>query len=377
VRTHEQTRLDAWLDANSSLPNRGYPFRVLSMERWNSYRAWLVAGGFRSPCSHWGAIAPTTSLYLCHQTRDRPRQVGMHALAGIRYASGNEQGVAKYLAATEREGQPLYRQLPLGRDRHGRPSRGRYILDTGEERFLRPVAGWPLPVVCDDRQWLWLVDGWMARYRRQVDRRRTPIPMRVRQGELGASGLLDRTLAVLYLERSGAAADRDALRSFAEGGGTVIAPLDIDGIDERRATPERLIWSFLPRVGRLPASAEVEITRYDDPRRSSQRYNFDVDALEPTVAVLPTAAVPGWIARIDGSRAPAFAAGPDMLGVWLPAGAHRVEFEWQMPGWHAAALAASLIALVAALAAWLAGLAARLTLRRALTRTLRAGGGRP
>lgn len=379
TRVHEQTRLDAWLDSVGSLPDRGYPFRVLSLERWNSYRAWLASGGYRSPCSHWGAVEPTTSLFLCYKTRGRPLQTEMHALAGIRYLAGNRDAVAKYLEAEGPDGRALYQRLPNGRDRRGKPNEGRYLLDLGLPSFARPLAGWPLPVVCDDRQWLWLVDGWMERYRMTAGRESTPIPLRVAAGTLADSGLLDVAPAMLYLRSGVVGDDAAALRRFASGGGAVVAPLPIDGVDVLRAAPGPTIWAFLPKAqgaGEDGASA-VEITEYHDPARPSQRYALDADALVSTVVVLPTAAVEGWTARLDGEPLPVFPTGPDMVGVWLPAGAHRLELTWQMPVWEGATMVLSLVALAIVVLVLALVAAGRITLRRALRRTLHgAGGGR-
>ncbi|MBW2276934.1 MAG: hypothetical protein JRF63_05540, partial [Deltaproteobacteria bacterium] len=376
TRVHPQSKLDTWLDAVSTLPGRGYPFRVLSMERWNSYRAWLASAGFRSPCSHWGAIAPTSSLFLCYQTRGRPQQTEMHALAGIRYIAGSGSAVIEYRDAKDTDGVLLYQRLSNGPDRHGRSNRGRYLLDMGQESFLRPVRGWPLPVICDDRQWLWLVHGWMERYRNRLGSGSTPFPMRVDRGQLGASGLLGEAQAVAYLDRSGPEPDAAALGSFVADGGVVVAPWEIDGIAVRRASADRQIWSFLPLAPSRKGSDGVEIESYDDPVRSSQRYTFDVDVLEPSVIVLPTAAVSGWNAQLGDQPLKIFATGPDMVGALLPAGAHRLKLTWKMPGWQTALLTTSVVALVIALLALVLGLVGRVMLRRAVIRTLRSSGGR-
>jgi hypothetical protein len=388
TRVHEQTRLDSWLDSVRSLDDRGYPHRVLSMERWESYRAWLASDGFRAPCSHWGSVGTTSSLHLCYQTRGRPRRTELHALAGIRYVAGNAKAIEKYREARGDDGVALYQRLANGPDRRGRSNESRFLLDMGPRSFLRPLREWPLPVVCDDRQWLWLTHGWMERYRDRLGREVNPVPLRVERGELGESGLLEVARAVLYLDGDGPQPDLAALRGFVEEGGAVVAPYAVDGLEIRRASAERPIWSYLPRVeegaGRVPGLGDLEagdppgvqIAAHDDPRQSSQRYAFDIDALEPGAFLLPSVAVRGWRARLDGEPLEVFPAGPDLLGVWLPAGAHRLELFWRMPAWHSAALAVSLVALLGSALALIVGVAARLVLRRALADTWRGGGGR-
>jgi hypothetical protein len=299
----------------------------------------------------------------------------MHALAGIRYVAGSGKPIHAYRDARGSDGAPLYLRLPNGPDRRGRSNRGRYLLDMGQESFLRPVRGWPLPVVCDDRQWLWLVHGWMERYRSRLEHGNTPIPMRVESGALGDSGLLSEARAVLYLERPEPGADGSALSAFAAEDGVVIAPFEMEDVSVWLADTSRPIWAQIPRAGgRARGTDVVEISSYDDPLQSSQRYAYDVDLLEPMVMVLPTAAVPGWNARLDDEPLPVFAAGPDMVGVLVPAGVHRLRFTWAMPGWQAALLYGSLVALGLALLALVLGLAGRVALRRSLALTLRAGG---
>jgi hypothetical protein len=368
IKIHKQEKLDAAVDATRAIKNGGYPFRVLSMERWNSYRAWLVQGGYRAPCSHWGAAAPTSALILCIQTRKRPERADLFALTGIRYIFGRKDNVAEHVAAVDRDDVPLYRKLKNGPDRRGKDNGWINLLDSGRDHFLRPVLARPLPVVCNDRQWLWLIDSWMRRYGNRLRSTDMPIPMRVPAGGLEASGLLDQALAVFYIDDIDPGSDRSSLTRFGERGGTVITAGDVDGLETVLAKTDRAIWDYLPqaRKGKAastglleadePAFERIDITRYDDPRHTNQRYRFDVDVLEPVVVVLPTAAVSGWSASIDGAPLTIFKTGPDMVGTLLPRGAHRIVFRWSMPGWHKALLITSITALIVALGWSLLGL---------------------
>jgi hypothetical protein len=131
------------------------------------------------------------------------------------------------------------------------------------------------------------------------------------------------------------------------------------------------VWALLPEEYRPARPGGREDDREElDPgleisdirmrslhKRSFQRFVFDVDNLRPLVAVLPMESVPGWGATLDGKPLPAFAAGPDMVGVHLPAGAHRLEFEWRMPTRHLLSLLASLAALAVVLGLWIGGAA--------------------
>jgi hypothetical protein len=128
-------------------------------------------------------------------------------------------------------------------------------------------------------------------------------------------------------------------------------------------TGGRSVWALVPD-GSKPAPRGVreeereeldpgleisDVRMLDLGRRSFQEFAFDVDNLKPVVAVLPMESVPGWSATLDGKPIPALASGPDLLGVYLPAGAHRLGFEWRMPARHRLALLASLAALAAVL----------------------------
>ena len=64
-------------------------------------------------------------------------------------------------------------------------------------------------------------------------------------------------------------------------------------------------------------------------------------------------AVPGWTATLDGEPHPTFGAGPDLVGVLVPKGAHRLSFTWKMPplGW--VSLAMTLSGLLVVLCIWL------------------------
>jgi uncharacterized membrane protein YfhO len=113
------------------------------------------------------------------------------------------------------------------------------------------------------------------------------------------------------------------------------------------------------------------VERHDDGRRSVQRFAFDVDALEPTLAFLPTSAIPGWTATLDGKRTEVFSAGPDLVAVALPRGAHRLAFSWQMPAADRFVTILSPIVAVVVFGAWLLSMFGAFVLRRSLRRTLR------
>jgi hypothetical protein len=118
-------------------------------------------------------------------------------------------------------------------------------------------------------------------------------------------------------------------------------------------------------------SEVVTVERHDDRRRSSQRFVFDVDALEPTLAFLPTSAIPGWTAMLDEKRTEVFSAGPDLVAVELPRGAHRLAFSWRMPTADRFVTILSPVVAVVVFGAWLLSVLGVFALRRSLRRTHR------
>jgi hypothetical protein len=247
----------------------------------------------------------------------------------------------------------------------------------GNESFLRPYRARPLPVVCNHSQWIWLTKSWTSRYRNRLWSDALPMIMRVPAGELAGSGILGSADALLYLDHDLVERDRDALGAFATRGGSVISSVPLAGVDATVAG-DRLLWDLLPAtmrplaspmnddgVDELDPGLEVaDIRTLVPPRHTYQRYWFDVDALREVIAVLPVENAPGWTVTMDGAPASLFSTGPDLVGVLVPKGAHRLAFAWRMPARHRAMIYVSLLALAVVLLSWGAAVAGRLRGRR-------------
>lgn len=353
LRIRNTANLDDMIDALSSLDNRGRPFRMMPKYkgRYKLRQGWFSVHGYIPYCTHWKGTGPTAALHLCGQLAGNPAKWGdLHALAGVRWFSGTESEMKSLINAKDSDGAPLLHRLPNGRSRTGKSTDWHYLLDTGRDHFLRPLVGEPLPVVCTYSQWIWLTKAWTGRYRSKLLEESTPFTMRVPPGTLEESGLLENARAVVYLDRSGFDADRRALHRFSELGGTVISSSEITGIPTVVPDVEKRkrFWADLPKfegtqkpvprdhLEELDPGFEIaDIKRLTTNRYSVQRYVFDVDTLEDMVMVLPTQAAPGWGATLDGKPHPTFSTGPDMVGMVIPEGAHRLEIDWRMPrlGW--------------------------------------------
>jgi hypothetical protein len=383
-RTHLLIRdpadLDRMADALSSLPNGGYPFRVdVSFKGRQKLRhGWLAHYGSQPVCTHWRATGPTAAYHLCTSMGSAARNTNLFSLAGIRYISAEEKNAGSLIDAVDDSGDPQFLRHRNGPDRRGRNNDWHHLLDTGRSHFLRPLVGEPLPVVCSDAQWIWISRSWTSRFRNNLWSEEAPVVMRVPAGTLAGSGLLDAAGTVFYFEHSKLEQDRAALAGFAGDGGRVVTPVGIPGIEGTvlgaDAKKGRSPWLALPaEQQRLRSERPPELEREElDPglerasvtqlfpwRKSFQYYEFDVDALAPVIALLPVSHVPGWRADLDGEPWPAFATGPDMTGVHLPAGAHRLVLWWEMPASHRAAQWVSLAALLVVLASWARGLIRR------------------
>ncbi len=360
-----QTRIDATVDATSSLENLGYPYRVKAAYRSAKiYQDWLVAYGFQTYGTHWIAVGPSSGFHLAWGLGSPVANSDLYAMTGIRYISGDSKGAKPFFTAKDAAGDLRFEQLPNGPDRRERSNEWHYLLDTGRDHFLRPAIGLPVPVVCNDAQWIWLAKSWTERFGRNTPNPHRPLPMRVKAGLLDTSGLLERARSLLYLDHTFLKDDREAIASFAAGPGKVISTIPVPGMEVSTLDGEKSPWTELSRELKELSEKTDEreerdeifetagLRRLETETRTLQRFAFDVDLLEPIIAVLPMTAVPGWNALLDGKPLELFPSGPNMLGVSLPKGAHRVVFYWKMPARHVSMLVASLLALVIVLASW-------------------------
>jgi len=355
IRPHDQKTVDEVLDAVGSIPNRGYPFRVLSTERWNVFEDWLASGDYRPVCTHWLGVGPSAGMQLCSSIGIDPEKIDLFELGGVRYFSGKTKRIDGFAKAEDRRGRALYERLKNGKDRRGADNGRNLLLDSGRDDFLVSRKAGAVVVVCDDAQWIWLVRSWLSKFGRRAGRVDTPTPMRVTRGGLRTSGLLDTARAIVYAGAPEESGDAEALAAFAAAGGAVLPTREIRGVPAARAGIGANLWKALATAfkdsGRSRAvGAQVAVTRFDDPRRSNQRFAFGVRSAEPFLAVLPAEAVPGWTATLDGTDLAVFPTGPDLVGAQVPAGSHALRFEWRMPGWHKGALVVSILALAFALA---------------------------
>lgn len=360
------------VDAASVLRRQGYPFRIQPKFKAGLTskirQAWLTVNGFQPYCTHWKGTGPTAAYHTCTNLTGPTRSGALFSLLGARWFAGSEKEMKSFIDSADADRVPMFERIPIGKSRAGKKSLPVTLLDSGHDHFLRPLVGRPLPVVCSDAQWIWLVKSWLGKYRSTLWDARTPVPMRVAAGSLGESGLLGAADAVLYLDHSGVAGDAPALAA-APRGLAVISPLPIPGV---RIVPTagKSAWSLLPGAKPSPRGALEEQREEIDPgldvseaemldlrHKTFQRFAFDVDNLRPVIAVLPMERVPGWTASLDGAPIPAFATGPDLVGVYLPRGAHRLEIRWEMPTRHVLSLLLTLAALAIVVAAWAAGAA--------------------
>jgi hypothetical protein len=362
--------MDTMIDACSALENKGRPFRIMPKYkgRYKLRQGWFAVHGYQPYCTHWKGTGPTAAFNFCSQLGNPMSKGDLHALAGARYFSGTDDEMKSLINAKDSSGAPLFERLPNGSDRFGKPTDWHYLLDTGRDHFLRPLVGKPFPAVVNHSQWMWLAKSWTQHYANYLWEEETPISMRVEAGELKESGLLDAAPALLYLDHSGLDRDMAALKAFAEKGGIIISQGEIPGVptvapgDSDTSTSKRRfrksfwdLWPFKKSASKIqtrdhreeldPGVAMADITALTRNSLSIQRFAYDIDVLRPLIAILPMQAVPGWRSFLDGEPAYTFAAGPDMVGVYIPEGAHRLVFKWELPMLGLVSLLLTLISL--------------------------------
>ena len=88
--------------------------------------------------------------------------------------------------------------------------------------------------------------------------------------------------------------------------------------------------------------------------RAPERWVFETEASGERLLVLTQAYVPGWEASVDGAPVPLVRADYFFQGVYLPAGAHRVELHYR-PRSLLVGLALTAIALVVAVVVFALG----------------------
>ncbi len=357
----EQTQYDAMIDAMANVDNRAFPYRVSPQHypgRFKIRHAWLSHYGYLPYCTHWKGTGPTSALNLCRSLGTMHRNPDLNALVAARYHTGTKAKIENLSGTKDKDGDLYYHRIANGKDRRNKPNSWHYFLDTGRDHYLNPMAGAPLPVVANHSQWVWLVKSWTSKFQRKLASEITPITMRAKAGKLNLDDYQGEAKAILYLEHKKVKEDLLALKKFAESGGIILSPKEIDGVEVSLIDHTKKIWDQLPEDMKQPPKSKdkkyaryelgpgfrnVWITRHKDPKRSVQNFTFDIDALETKVMILPMEAAPGWKAALDGKPLAAFPSGPDLVGVVLPRGAHQLDFYWEMPLWHKATIWASLL----------------------------------
>jgi len=356
------------LDALQNVPDKGYPFKVevRTGGRPKIRHAWFAMHGFMPYCTHWKGTGPEIIFKLCSLLGTPGQNGAFHAMSGIRWFSGWGPTISSVENLKDEDQLPALERIPSGTDRKGRDNSSRVTLDTGFTHFLRPMLGSPVPVVCNDAQWLWLATNWIGQYRNRLWSRNMPMIMRVPAGDLASSGLLDRAEAILYFDHDALDDERDTLAAFAADGGTIVSPVAIDGVTARVLGETESPWVGLPAsinsamptggTEREEMDPGLEVTRLrhlKSGQHTRQRFVYDIENVEPVVAVLPLERYPGWKAYRNGEEIPVFATGPDLVGVNLEPGVHRLNLVWEMPLRDRLCIVWTLLAVLFVLGVWI------------------------
>jgi hypothetical protein len=152
-----------------------------------------------------------------------------------------------------------------------------------------------------------------------------------RAAELGGVGVI---------VESGSAAARPVLRDFSPLPRAILLPEAI-ATPASHAVRAALDPAFDPR---RTALFEANVSRARDPgwiaseasvklaSRQPSRIDLDAAAPAPGALVLFDSFERGWRARIDGTETPVYRADAAFLGILVPAGRHRIRFEYRPRG---------------------------------------------
>ena len=135
---------------------------------------------------------------------------------------------------------------------------------------------------------------------------------------------------------------RDELVVLAARGRVYLAG-QVEGVASHALTNEGETIFRLAVQGRGERESEAVRVQSASARRGGP-FEFEVAGVSDAIVMLAMQHNPGWRVAIDGRRVPVHPAGPDFVGVLVPAGSHRVRFHWESTILERVTLAISLVA---------------------------------
>jgi hypothetical protein len=313
----------------------GFPLRTLikSDDRQRDKRngAYLGYRGISYVCGHWRIVGPLIARDLCYLLAEPGRSMAVSRRTGIGYTLVDRKRATALQALEHPKGKTVMRQV--------KRDAGYYLYQDTGAAFAWDASPAVL-TVANDAQWLFLSRSWLAKLgRAAAGSPPTPV-LRPRGLEL-TPRLLDSFRAVWILDPSQlTAADYSALNEFAGGGGPVFSVARIPELDTEKVFPAKrgVLATVADRAGEADSRARLVSAQVAGP------YVLEVDAAKPTVVVVPTFAVDGWEAEVDGEPAPVLPAGASFVAVPVPVGKSRVAIVWRTPRAAAGLLAVSGVA---------------------------------
>ncbi len=266
---------------------------------------------------HMSALGPLTTYYLGREVLTRAeKQYALARLVGLRYLLVDRAAARELAAATAPDGSPRFRRMVPGRLE---------VWRTTDDAQLHAPQGPRVAVVARDAQWVWLVERWMRRHAADALDPQVAWPMRVRPGEL-ESAMRGRMVDAVLLADAGAPAPGPQLTRFVRGGGLVLSTRRVPGVDAR--VLDRRAESWEAAVAALPSHESQAVLKTRSARLGGP-YAFSIRASGPSLLVLPEHHYENWKVQVDRHERNAWAVGPDLVGVVVPAAARDVRFEWR------------------------------------------------
>jgi hypothetical protein len=312
---------------------KGFPMRLRAAYAYDMRVHWsyLSIAGLSTPCSHWAGVGPTIGRTLCKAMEPAELSVPLARKVGIGFYLTDEQGGRRLAGIKKSDGSPAFTLLE-----HGDNS---YLLHDPAAAYAHGTRSF-VAVIANDTQWLYLTQAWVLAERSGSE---PPLPVRVETDAHDDSSRIAREAGMVFvLDPERVDGFRDDLGALAARG-RVYSAGPIDGVASHALTNEGGTVFRVASQGSGERESEPVRVRMVSARRGGP-FEFEASGVSDGIVMLAMQHNPGWRAVIDGRQVPVHAAGPDFVGVLVPAGTHRVRFHWQSTILERVTLSVSLIA---------------------------------
>ncbi len=291
--------------------------------------------GFAVPCAHVSGITGQTARTVCERIGTPGRSWRLAELVGTSYFLVDRR-YPHGLDAVEKVGD-------RGRYRRLSNRRNMQLWESRMRTFGHMATGPIVLVHGTHAQWVQLNEEWLGRWSNRLEDPRTPWPVRVQPGDLERGPLLRQAASVLIVDTRPFERAPAGLQARAEQGLPVHVLSPIPGLRAKVLGPadgwERA-FSGLPRAAARPEDESFRLLPSPSPGRE---FRLQTVVKRAGIAMVAEGCFANWHAWVDGKPADVRPAGPDLVGVYLPAGTRRLVIRWQRTTLENVSYAASLL----------------------------------